>query len=197
MQQDIANTSTDEGKLVVHKKPPPSFKDAFKYQHHSFSQMVLNRQPEAKELAEVKTNIVAQISHFRIVTKPVEDRMNESSDSSVDKDASPIETDRQERSLPLDSFIDKLGPYSSLENKPSEASLFSPRQKKKDIKQAFLGSFKALDYEEKKKVISHLKDLMFERSIIGKGTEEDKTPSRFLETIPEEKRNNFLQFLNS
>lgn len=198
MQQDIANTSTGEGKLVVIHNPRDNFKGgAFHYQKHSFSQMVIKQPPlEDKDL---NTVLVAQISHFKIVTKPVEELGSESRNSLSDDDneISPRDTDKLEPSVfQNDSSQERAGPYSTIDNKRSEISIYSPKARKKDLKEAFIACFSTLDDERKKTIVEHLRELMFERSHIAKAVDDDKTPSRVLPTIPE-KHNNFLSQLNS
>lgn len=171
MHQETQRTSEEKSLLLLgpgsQSVPNKASKSAFHYHKNSFSQMVIKDEKKPNEV------IVAQISHFKINTKAVEERLSNKSDSSDEKQEIPFTN--------LDSPAERSlikSPYetNNLQSSFSIVGGSSPKAARQTWRKKFLMAFKNLPVQDQQKVMDHMKSIMAEPSIFLPAQHDDTTP---------------------
>lgn len=156
MNQETQRTSeTTAGGLLLKAIQSAPNKGAFYYQRNSFSQMVVK--PSAKQLEIIQP----QISNFKLHTKVVEEKLQDSSSSHSQE----VKGNFTNLDSPINNSLINL-PYDVNNVNSSISSLgASPRANKQNARKKFVHAFKQMKDKDKKKVIDQLKSIMIEPSV--------------------------------
>ena len=142
MNQETQRTSeTTAGGLLLKAVQSAPNKGAFHYQRNSFSQMVVK--PTLKQLEIIQP----QISNFKLHTKVVEEKLQDSSSSHGQE----VKGNFTNLDSPINNSLINL-PYD-VNNVNSSISLVgaSPRANKQNARKRFVHAFKKMKDKDKKK----------------------------------------------